>query len=174
MRTHWIALISLLSLALGSCIPPQATDEDVQPLEPQLPALVDPLPTSSENTLPPLGPTQQEFPEASSVPSEKYVDIAKHELADLLNINIDQITVLNIMKRTWPNAALGCPAPGKVYAQGLVPGHRIWLEAGGKEYIYHTDLNGRIILCPELNPDDLNSLIPATPGPTQQIGVPID
>jgi hypothetical protein len=56
-----------------------------------------------------------------------------------------------------------------VYPPGRVPGFRVWLNAEGQEYLYHTDYNGQVVLCPELNPD-----VPGSTTPTQQIGVPID
>lgn len=166
-----LGTLSLL-VTLTSCAPLITTDKGAQPVTPQAPTHMDPQPTSSDNTLPPPGPTQIGFPGASSVPSEKYVDIAKRELADLLTIPVDQITLLDVRGTTWPNEALGCPTPGKVYTQVHIPGHRIRLETDGQEYIFHTDLNGRVILCQELNPDDLESSLPVTLESSQQIGVP--
>jgi hypothetical protein len=125
-----------------------------------------PVSNLTENPLP--IPTKQEVPDISSVPAEKFIDLAKEDLASNLKINVGQITLLKSMEMTWPDAALGCPSPGNVYAQGQVAGYRIWLDAGGVEYIYHTNLTGQVILCPTLNPDDSS---PSTQGP--EIGVPI-
>lgn len=106
-------------------------------------------------------------------PVEKFVSLAKEDLAGRLTIAIDQITLLRTTEMTWPNAALGCPSPGKVYAQGRVPGYQIRLEAGGTEYVYNTDLSGQIILCPQYDPDDLDSLPSTKQGPTPHIDPPI-
>ena len=110
-------------------------------------------------------------------PADKFVDLTKKDLASHLNIEMEQITLREAMAIDWPDASLGCPSPGKVYAQGRVPGYKIWLEADGTEYIYHTDLTGQVILCadPYLDLDNLDSLPPTSSGPTQDpnIGVPI-
>lgn len=111
------------------------------------------------------------MPDYSSAPLEKFVALTKKDLANQLNINIEAISLTDSVQITWPNSALGCPRPGEVYAQGLVPGYRIRLKANQIEYIYHTDLNGSFILCPSVS-EDSNSGIPPVPGPT--IGVPID
>lgn len=48
---------------------------------------------------------------------------------------------------TWPDGSLGCPQPGAVYTQALVPGYRIVIEANGTEYPYHAAEQGRFELC---------------------------
>ncbi|HMB23726.1 MAG: hypothetical protein ACM33V_12895 [Chloroflexota bacterium] len=106
-------------------------------------------------------------------PVEKFVSLAKEDLAERLKIATDQITLVKTADMTWPNAALGCPSPGKVYAQGRVPGYQIRLEAGGTEYVYNTDLSGQIILCPQYDPDDLDALPSTKQGPTPHIDPPI-
>lgn len=40
---------------------------------------------------------------------------------------------------TWPNGALGCPEPGTMYTQALVPGFRVVAKTTGGELLYHTD-----------------------------------
>jgi hypothetical protein len=105
---------------------------------------------------------------------EKFVSLSKKDLADRLQIAAEGIALLKTAEMIWPNAALGCPAPGKVYSRGTVPGYQIWLEAGGVEYVYNTDLTGQVILCPRYDPDSLDVPIPGTPGPTPHIGVPRD
>ncbi len=42
-------------------------------------------------------------------------------------------------RRSWPNAGLGCPEPGRSYAQMVTAGFLIELEAEGRTYRYHTD-----------------------------------
>jgi hypothetical protein len=42
---------------------------------------------------------------------------------------------------------MGCPEPGGVYTQAIVPGYLIELEAGGRRLTYHTDRQGTIVLC---------------------------
>jgi len=111
---------------------------------------------------------------ANPPPVEKYVSLSKKDLAERLQIDLDGIVLLKTAEMVWPNAALGCPAPGKFYEPGKVPGYQVWLETGGLEYVYNTDLSGQVILCPQYDPDNLDSAVPGPVGPTQQIGVPID
>lgn len=99
---------------------------------------------------------------------EKFVSLSKKDLANRLHIKEDDIVLQKTAEMVWPNAALGCPAPGKVYAKGRVPGFQIWLETGGLKYIYNTDQAGTIILCMLEKPD--GSVEPfSTAGP--EIGV---
>jgi hypothetical protein len=111
---------------------------------------------------------------ANPPPVEKFVSLAKKDLAERLQMEAGGIELVRTAEMVWPNAALGCPRPGKVYAQGKVPGYQIWLKVGNVEYVYNIDLSGQVVLCPQYNPDDPGSLPPGTAGPTQQIGVPID
>ena len=168
MKNRWILPVFVIALTLTSCGSLQTGEsQNLPPREPQQ------VPTEQLNSNPdsPLPqPTQNGSPDFSSAPVNKFVELAKDDLAKNLAINTDQISVLDTKEMNWPNAALGCPAPGEVYAQMQVPGYRIWLNAGGVEYIYHTDLNGRVILCPTLNPDEI-STSGSTPAP--DIGVPI-
>ncbi|HEX6397477.1 MAG TPA: hypothetical protein VFZ95_08650, partial [Steroidobacteraceae bacterium] len=48
---------------------------------------------------------------------------------------------------TWPNAALGCPEPGTMYTQALVPGFRVVAKTSGGELLYHTDSSGNVRNC---------------------------
>jgi hypothetical protein len=177
MRIHWSSFIFLLSLAAASCGAPQAAvDQSSDPARSERQAVPSetPGPASPENPLQ-LGGTAEptEMP-ANLPPVDKFVSLSVKDLAGRLKIEAGEIRLDRAEEMTWPDAALGCPTPGKVYAQGLVPGHRIWLTAGGRQYVYHTDLSGQVILCPQLDPLDPDSISPPASGPTQQIGVPID
>jgi hypothetical protein len=158
MKTLLIPLIFVLAFALVNCgdLPP-ATE-----LPPDLPASDTEVPPT-ENPLQ-LGNTLEPTEMSSNPPVEKFVDLAKKDLADRLGIDPSGIKLVKSKEMLWLNAALGCPRPGVFYAQGRVPGFQIWLEADGTEYIYNTDLNGTLILCPELNPHVPNTDNGPTPG----------
>lgn len=49
---------------------------------------------------------------------------------------------------TWRNGALGCPQPGMLYTDALVPGYRIVIEAAGQRLDYHASAQGAPLLCP--------------------------
>ena len=177
MRMRWILLIGLLSLGLVSCTGSAAVIEqspDLAPLNPQEFPTGEASPTLSENPLQLSTPESIEMP-SNPPPVEKFVALSKKDLVSLLKIDEDKIAFVDATEILWPDAALGCPSPGKFYAQGRVPGYRIRLELEGKEYIYHTDFNGQVILCPQNDPDNPDDSFPPTnSSPTPHIGVPID
>lgn len=49
---------------------------------------------------------------------------------------------------TWSDGSLGCPQPGMMYTQALVPGYRVRIDAGGKVLDYHAGRNGPPTFCP--------------------------
>ena len=165
MGTHWITLILLLSLALGSCGVSQAGTEQAPELPPSDPQFA-PSEDSPEDPLQ-LGRTPESTEMPPTPPVEKFVALSKKDLASRLGVEADKITLVKTAEMLWLNAALGCPRPGQFYLPGRVPGFQIWLAVEGTEYIYNTDFNGTLVLCPELNPHVPNS----TNGPTP--GVPI-
>jgi len=175
MRNHRILLIILLTLVLASCgsAPVVQQNKDLVPAAPLVPPSQESKSSLPENPIQ-LGNT----PEVTDMPStpppvEKFVDLSKKDLANRLQLDIDKISLTKTEEIIWPDSALGCPAPGKVYAQGKVPGFQIWLQADDVEYTYHTDWVGQVILCFIPSPED-GSQPPDTTGPTPQIGVPID
>ena len=158
MRTRWIWLILLLSLVIGSCGISQAGTE-LPPAEPE----IVPSENSSENPLQ-SGHTLEPTEMPSTPPVEKFVTLSKQDFASRLGIEVDKITLVKTAEMLWLNDALGCPRPGQVYAAGRVLGFQIWLEVEGTEYVYNTDFQGTVILCPELNPHAPNSTNDPTPG----------
>jgi hypothetical protein len=48
---------------------------------------------------------------------------------------------------TWPDGALGCPEPGMMYTQALVPGFRVIAKTVAGELSYHTDAAGTVRNC---------------------------
>jgi len=68
-------------------------------------------------------------------------------LAERLGVDLDSISVESISETEWPDAALGCPAEGEMYAQVITPGYEITLSVDGETYSYHTDTSGAMVLC---------------------------
>jgi hypothetical protein len=171
MNHSRILIAGLFLLVAAGCVPTQASGKfSAQP------TVAMPTPTLANPAQIPLGNTPMPVDTPSSPPpAQKFVDLAKQDLANRLSVDVDQIAVVEATPIVWPDAALGCPSPGKVYAQGRVPGYRIILEANGMEYVYHADQTGQIVLCPEMNPDEVNPPSPSKPilTPTIHIGVPI-
>jgi len=67
------------------------------------------------------------------------VDIAKKDLAQRLNISVEQIQLVKQEPVDWQDTSLGYPEEGMMYAQVITPGFQIILKAGDKLYEYHSD-----------------------------------
>jgi hypothetical protein len=90
-----------------------------------------------------------------------------------LGISNEEIEVVEVEEVEWPDTSLGCPEPGMVYAQVIVPGWRVVMRVGGKVYEYHS--GGRYgVLCDQEghlisvlpSPTVLPIAVPSTPTPT--------
>ncbi len=79
--------------------------------------------------------------------TEPVVKLAKEDLANRKGIDKDKIVVVEIEQVDWPDASLGCPEPGKMYAQVITPGYRILLSYKKEKYKYHSDKENRVVYC---------------------------
>jgi hypothetical protein len=59
-----------------------------------------------------------------------------------------QIAVASAESVTWSDGSLGCPEPGQMYTQALVPGYRVVLTADDLTLRYHASAQS-FVLCPE-------------------------
>jgi hypothetical protein len=66
----------------------------------------------------------------------------------LLGRTPDEVRLLEVKPVHWRSGALGCPDPGRSYAQAITPGFLIRLAAGRVEYRYHAGASGEPFLCP--------------------------
>ena len=58
------------------------------------------------------------------------------------------LKVLSAEAVTWSDGSLGCPQPGMMYTQALVPGFRIRMRAGTATLDYHAGRRGAPMFCP--------------------------
>jgi len=86
-------------------------------------------------------PSETMVPEA-----ERLVELARRDLSLRLGVAESEVSVASVTSEVWQDTSLGCPEPGKAYAQVLTPGYRIVLEAQDKRYEYHTD-STRVVYC---------------------------
>lgn len=80
-------------------------------------------------------------------PAGPLVKAVVADLARRLNLPPEQIRVVQVEEKMWPDSSLGCPQPGQMYLQVITPGYRILLEAAGRQYDYHTGSESHFILC---------------------------
>lgn len=87
---------------------------------------------------------------ASPGPHDLPASIVGPVVADIARISglpADQVTVVSAESVTFPDAGLGCPVPGMVYAQVLVEGFKIVATAGGTTYDYRGTRPGAFRRC---------------------------
>jgi hypothetical protein len=102
-----------------------------------------PTPTGWEETVT-IDPTVAEGQDPGL---DRLVAQAKEDFGRRLTIPVDQIELLEVQEVVWPDASLGCPQPGMMYAQVITPGYRVVLQAGGQTKEYHADASSFVLLC---------------------------
>ncbi len=93
---------------------------------------VDPTPSPSRppfQTMPPLNPSGSPLTPSPAQLSAITADLAGRGVTD-------SFTVVKAVSITWRDGSLGCPEPGKMYTQALVPGAQIVVAVGSTEYDY--------------------------------------
>ncbi len=87
-------------------------------------------------------------PGPAVVSLDSIVEAAVADAMQRTGLGRDGIRVLSAEPVTWSDGSLGCPEPGMMYTQALVPGYRVRLEARGVVLDYHASARGRPALCP--------------------------
>ena len=162
LRLLAAGVMGLWLLLAAACEPPWPTTEtQAQPTQtPLLPADA-PAPTSPLAT-PTLTPVEEKTKEEGVMPTtpaergvvvqpeaERAVAAAKADLMALLGVAEEAIVVKAVEAVQWRDSSLGCPQPGRMYAQVITPGFRVVLAAGGQDYEYHTDMNRAVFCSPQ-------------------------
>jgi hypothetical protein len=145
MRRQLFASALLLVLLLAACrsteTPSRPTPTPSTGPEPTSTAPVEPSPTPT-SPVSPISPISPLPPRADAVATAVMV------LAAELGVPADAVNVLSVVHVEWPDASLGCPRPGEMYATVIVPGYRVVLEVQGQEYEVHTDeTGGQFVIC---------------------------
>lgn len=96
------------------------------------PMTIDPPPSGSPGTPP---------------ASVEGVEGAIGDLASRVGADRSAISVVVDEEVTWRDGSLGCPEPGMLYTQALVPGRRVVLEHDGRQYAYHGGASGGLRFC---------------------------
>ena len=67
--------------------------------------------------------------------------------ADRRGVEADDVEVVGYAVVTWPDGSLGCPKPGMMYTQALVPGRQLILKVDGQQASYHAAAEGPFTYC---------------------------
>jgi hypothetical protein len=78
----------------------------------------------------------------ASAAQRRLVEQARDDLARRLSIPATEIDLVELTEVAWPDSSLGCPQPGRVYAQVMREGYRIGLRAGKRAFEYHSGGGG--------------------------------
>ena len=79
--------------------------------------------------------------------AQRVVDLVIQDAASQLGADPDTLSVSAIEAVEWPDASLGCPEEGGVYAQVISPGYRITVTDGATSLEYHTGPNDAFVTC---------------------------
>jgi hypothetical protein len=75
------------------------------------------------------------------------VQRAKHEVSKALAVGPEQLTLVAIESREWPDSSLGCALPGSMYQQVITPGYVVTLRNGERIHEVHV-AKKYAVLCP--------------------------
>ena len=92
--------------------------------------------------------TEADSPMSPSSVPQSTLDAALDDAATRTSIDRAKITVVSAASVTWSDGSAGCPEPGMMYTQALVPGYRIVLRAGDQVLNYHAGRSGSPRYCP--------------------------
>jgi hypothetical protein len=76
------------------------------------------------------------------------IDDALTDAARRTGLKKMELEILSAEPVTWADGSLGCPQPGMMYTQALVPGIRIRVRAGAETLDYHSGRRGAPMFCP--------------------------
>ncbi len=83
---------------------------------------------------------------SSEMTREEAIRAAKELLATEVSLDVAEIRVRRTESVQWPDAGLGCPRDGEVYATVLTPGYRVLLQVSRTVYTVHVG-GGRAVVC---------------------------
>ena len=149
------ALALAVSVTLGACACQRATDAG------------ETTPGAGARDEPAAPPVAADEPgptavQASGVPPE-LLTTALEDAATRTRAAVADIEVVTAEAVTWSDGAAGCPTPGQMYTQALVPGYRIVLRAFGELLNYHAGSSGGPKFCPA------GQVTPPEPGGTADV-----
>lgn len=87
-------------------------------------------------------------PPGGTVSIDALVDAVRADAAALSGRTDLSALTVRVEPVTWSDGSLGCPQPGLLYPQALVPGWRVVVGDGGREWVYHASRRGAWIRCP--------------------------
>ena len=110
-------------------------------------------PTEGAPSVEPIESIAAEVPSLPSgeVPTDLLQSIVA-AAAERAGVEPAEIQVVAAEAVTWNDGSIGCPEPGMMYTQALVPGYRVVLEADGRQLNFHATESGDFRFCENPRP----------------------
>jgi hypothetical protein len=96
----------------------------------------------------------------ADIAESEEVQAAIADLAERQGVEESEITVAGFREVTWRDGSIGCPEPGMMYTQALVPGRQLVLAIDNDLYAYNAADDGEFTFCAK----------PQDPAPTGSSG----
>jgi hypothetical protein len=80
---------------------------------------------------------------------------------DLAARGVNNAQLVHAEATVWPNGAMGCPEPGRMYTQALIEGYRVIFENAEDRWDYRVSQNGGFVLCERISPLQQRGVNPA-------------
>lgn len=161
-----IALVVVMALSLAACMPVAPEAGSTQSPTEEATEEVAAEPTASPTEEPTQEPTAEATEEATAESGEEAsggdgMDIAalvQENLAQQLQIDVDQIEVVSVEPVEWSDACLGVYTADMMCAQVITPGYLVIVAVDGQQYEVHTNSDGsfmQLASAPEANVGDV-------------------
>ena len=133
-RLIWSVFVIMAFGLFAACAPavPPDTPEPIITDPPEItppPPAITPIPTPEDGRL------------------QRMVAKAQQDLAERLQISVDDLVLIEFRAVVWSDSSLGCPEPGEGYLPVLMDGYLIQFEAKGEVYQYHSGEDLEPFLC---------------------------
>ena len=90
----------------------------------------------------------EKTPVAAPMNLKGQVEYSRTDLAQRLDVPLDNVVLSGARQVTWRSGALGCPEPGMNYTDALVPGAVIYLRVDNMIHAYHGKFGEEPFYCP--------------------------
>jgi len=80
-----------------------------------------------------------------NLPVPDAVAAVRTHVANQLGLSEGVVIILSASKRDWPNSCLGLESPDEMCLQVITPGFHVKVQADGKEFMYRTNMDGRVL-----------------------------
>jgi hypothetical protein len=122
-RSKYLLILFLFVMMITACSPQAAA-----------------VPTQPVVNTPVVG---ESSPTPGTVPAA--IEAARKDLADQLQIPLTEVQVVDYQQAEWSDGCLGLGGPAELCLAAITPGYAVKLEAGGEEYSYRTDMEGKAV-----------------------------